>query len=259
MSTSIKISNNLHKNILASNNNNNSTTSQINSNTSIEAFSSLSSTSSSSSSSSSSTSGSTQMISSVETKSKSISNNKPPLITNYKYSNEHHHHHHHMDMLNESRILDSSIQLHNLTQQPNKAFTRFILNSTAATAAANDTPLMLKDINVCGSSTTALSSSNDYSIDSTLRLERNYSYVEAMKDESIVGVALPTLIGDSTSQAANILDNLDNTEFIGFGKPNGSLSNRLTYHQQTNGWVWFYFKIFFYNNPSDLPYTVNTL
>ncbi len=176
------------------------------------------------------------MISSVDTKSKSISNNKSPLITNYKYSNEQrHHHHHHMDMLNESRILDSSMQLHNLTQQPNKAFTRFILNSTAATAA-NDMPLTLKDMNVCGSSTTALSS-NDYSIDSTLRLERNYSYVEAMKDESIVGVALPTLIGDSTSQAANILDNLDNTEFIGFGKPNGSLSNRLTYHQQMNGWV----------------------
>jgi hypothetical protein len=174
------------------------------------------------------------MISSVDTKSKSISNNKSPLITNYKYSNEQRHHHH-MDMLNESRILDSSMQLHNLTQQPNKAFTRFILNSTAATAA-NDMPLTLKDMNVCGSSTTALSS-NDYSIDSTLRLERNYSYVEAMKDESIVGVALPTLIGDSTSQAANILDNLDNTEFIGFGKPNGSLSNRLTYHQQMNGWV----------------------
>ena len=226
MSTSIKISNNLHKNIASSNNNTNNNSSQINSN--LETFSSLSS---SSSSSSSSTSVSTQMISGID--AKKLATNKPPLITNYKDSNEHH-----MDILNESRILDSSIQLHNLTQQPSKTLTRFILNSTAANDTSSN--LMLKEVKL-GSSAAALSSSNDYSIDSTLRLERNYSYVEAMKDESIVGVALPTLMGDSTSQAANILDNLDNTEFIGFGNLNASSSNRQTY-QQINAWVLLFFK-----------------
>ena len=164
---------------------------------------------------------------------------KPPMITNYKYSNDAHlhHHHHHVDILNESRILDSSI---NLSQHPNKALTRFILNSTAVTNA-NDSALFKAGPN-SGSLILNELSSNDFTTDSTLRLERNYSYVEAMKDETIVGVALPSLIGDSTLQAVNILDALDNgdSEFIGFGKANGLSRQKgpTTYSsQQASAWV----------------------
>jgi hypothetical protein len=98
--------------------------------------------------------------------------------------------------------------------------------------------------NLIINSETASALSADYSIDSALRLERNYSYVEAMKDESCAGVQLPITV--SCQQAANIFDNIDTSEFIGYGnssnnnnsnKSNGSNQRTsVTVYPQTNAW-----------------------
>ena len=250
--TSIKISNNLHKSILSAttptnpastltNGSNGTVASQVTtSNVNMETFSSSSSTSSSSSSSSSSTcGGSNQMISSMD-HHKAAKMGKPPVAFHH-----HSHHNHHLNHLNHSD-LDSSIQLHNLSQQPAKALTRFLLNSTAAsvsssdasffngnnstitnvtsTQAANNMPvsMLLNDINLTNSASAL-------SIDSTLRLERNYSYVEAMKDDTIVGVVAGSLVDAHLSSAcnhqANILDSIEqqNGEFIGFSSKLGGV------------------------------------